>query len=248
MTERSEREKHAASFDAVAALYETVRPGYPAGAVDWLVRPEDQAVVDVGAGTGKFTRLLRRAGRVVTAVEPSGNMREQLARALPDVDVLEGAGEHLPLADSSADVITFAQAWHWVEKKAASREVARVLRPGGVLGLIWNLRDERVDWVRELGVAMHADGDQYTESIGRADVRAPFGEPERAEFPWVARYTRGQLVDLVRSRSYFIVMSPDDQRATLHAVERVLQTHPQTAGLDAFELPYVTVCFRYPRP
>jgi SAM-dependent methyltransferase len=248
MGERGDREKQGASFDAVAELYEAVRPGYPAWAVEWLVPSGARVVVDVGAGTGKFTRLLQGPGREISAVEPSQHMREQLVKALPGIHALAGSGERIPLEDGSADVVTFAQAWHWVDKEPASREVARVLRPGGILGLIWNLRDERVDWVRELGVAMHADGDGFTDATGRADVRDPFGDPERADFPWLARYTRGGLLDLVRSRSYFILMSPDEQSATLAAVNGVLDRHPQAAGGEVFDLPYVTVCFRYTRP
>jgi len=248
MAERTDKAKHAASFDTVADIYAAVRPGYPQAAADWLV-PEDAAlVVDVGAGTGKFTSQLRRPGRTVVAVDPSPHMLEQLIATVPDVEVRAGAGERIPLGDGEAHAVTFAQAWHWVDVPAASIEVGRVLRPGGTLGLIWNLRDERVDWVRQMSIAMHADGDQYSGSETRADVREPFGEPEVAQFPWVARHTRDGLLDLVRSRSYFAVMTPDQQRATLADVAELIDTHPQTAGREVIELPYVTVCFRYRRP
>ncbi|MEO8907280.1 MAG: class I SAM-dependent methyltransferase [Microbacteriaceae bacterium] len=248
MAERCDKAIRAASFDSVAEVYEAVRPSYPAQAVDWLVPANAARVADVGAGTGKFTRLLAHSGRHVIAIDPSPRMLEVLSRSLPLVDVHEGTAERIPLADASVDALTFAQAWHWVYKEPASLEAGRVLRPGGALGLIWNLRDERVDWMRELGVAMHADGDQFTDGENDPDVRSPFGEPQRAQFEWSAECTLEGLIDLVRSRSYFAVMSADGQRDTLAAVRTLIQTHPQTAGRDTIALPYVTVCFRYRRP
>jgi SAM-dependent methyltransferase len=246
---RRDREVHAASFERVADVYASARPSYPAEAAHWLVPSDARTVVDVGAGTGKFTALLTRPGRTVIAVDPSQNMLSQLRLAVPQADAVAGSAEHLPLPDGSADAVTVAQAWHWVDVPAASAEVARVLRPGGTLGLIWNYRDERVDWVRELGVAMHADGDQFTdEDLGSPRIEAPFAEPERRQFEWVATYTREGMLDLVRSRSYFAVMNPDEQAQTLQTVSTLLDTHPQTRGRDSVELPYVTVGFRYLRP
>lgn len=248
MTERRDKARHAASFDTVAAVYEASRPGYPDVAVDWLVPAEARHVADVGAGTGKFTRLLTRPGRDIVAVDPSPHMLEMLRRSLPDVDARQGTAERIPLADASVDAVTFAQAWHWVDVPAASREAGRVLRPGGTLGLVWNLRDEREDWVRELGVAMRADGDQFTDDARAPHVAEPFGEGERGRFAWTNPYSRAGLLELVRSRSYFAVMSAGEQRETLAAVSRLLDTHPQTAGLATISLPYVTLCYRYVRP
>lgn len=247
MWSRHQRKQHARSFGSVADVYESARPGYPAEAVAWLARPDEPRVVDVGAGTGKLTRLLVAGGHEVVAVDPSDQMLRVLRTAAPGVEALVGSGEHLPLADESADVVTFAQAWHWVDPQAASTEVARVLRPGGQLGLIWNLRDERVDWVRELGTAMRADGDQYADQMADPTVHEPFGEPDRAEFEWNQRLSRDELVELVRSRSYFAVMTADDQRRTLLAVRRVLDTHPQIVGSVSLSLPYVSLAFRYRR-
>jgi SAM-dependent methyltransferase len=232
----------------VASVYEASRPGYPDAALDWLVPADVRRIADIGAGTGKFTRLLASPGREVVAVDPSPHMLEVLQHALPQVDAREGTAERIPLPDASVYAVTFAQAWHWVDVPTASREVGRVLLPGGTLGLLWNLRDERVDWVRELGVAMHADGDQFTDNAKAPEVGEPFGEGERTQFEWTNPYTRESLLDLVRSRSYFAVMSPGEQRDTLAAVSRLLDSHPQTAGAETLRMPYVTLCFRYTRP
>src|SRR4051794_1947800 len=140
----------AASFGLAAREYERGRPGYPEAALDWLLPPDARDVVDLGAGTGKLTRQLAGRNLHVVAVEPSDGMRAELARALPDATALPGAAERIPLPDASADAVLVAQAWHWVDAEAAVPEVVRVLRPGGRLGLLWNLRDETVDWVAAL--------------------------------------------------------------------------------------------------
>lgn len=240
-----ELNRRAASFDAVADVYGAVRPGYPQQLSDWLVPADARQVVDVGAGTGKFTATLVRPDRTVVAVDPSGAMLAQLRRTLPGVDARIGAAEAIGVPDGWAAAVTVAQAWHWVDVPAACVEIARVLRPGGHLGLIWNYRDERVGWVRELGVAMHADGDHYTGSNETPQVVAPFGPPEIREHPWRQRLTRESLLDLVRSRSYFAVMDPQDRETALADVMAVLDTHPELAGRQSFELPYVTIAFRY---
>ncbi len=249
MRSRDEKLTHARSFGGVAEVYEASRPGYPADAVSWLVRPEQLRVVDVGAGTGKLTRALASAGHEVLAVDPSPEMLRVLRAAAPEVETMVGTGERMPVPDESVDAVTYAQAWHWVDPRVASAEAARVLKPGGTLGLIWNFRDERVDWVRELGVAMNADGDQYTEGMDEDPrVMEPFGEPERASFEWAQPLDREGVLDLVRSRSYFAVRSPRQQAQTLAAVRALLEEHPRLAGGDTLELPYVTLAFRYRRP
>lgn len=237
----------ASSFDDVAGGYDAARPSYPREAVDWVVAGDAAVVVDVGAGTGKFTRLLTRRGRTVIAVEPSANMRSELRAIMPDIETLDGSGERIPLPDASADAVTFAQAWHWVDVPVASLEAARVLRPGGILGLVWNLRDERVDWVRELGVAMRADGDHYRGEDDDTVVAEPFGAPARSLVEWVQPSTRTGILEMVRSRSYFALLSPAERAETLQAVRGVLDRHPETAG-ETILLPYVTASSRYVRP
>lgn len=245
MQDRSDLTAHAASFDQAADVYEASRPGYPAETVEWLVPRAARRVLDLGAGTGKLTRALAASGREVVAVDPSAEMLRVLGEKLPGVEALQGTAEALPLPDASVDAVTVAQAWHWVDTARAVPELTRVLTQGGVLGLVWNSRDERVDWVAELGRAMNSNADSYTASGMAPVVGGPFGEPERIELRWTQHYTREALLELVRSRSYFIVRSAEEQAATLAAVGELLDTHPALAGLDGVELPYVTEAFRY---
>lgn len=227
----------AASFDAVAGIYSRSRPSYPIDSVEWLVG-DASSIVDVGAGTGLFTRLLVAPGRTVVAVEPSAPMLAELRRMLPGVVAFEGTAERIPLPDAGADLVVLAQAWHWVDPGAAAPEVARVLRPHGRLGLVWNLRDERVAWVRALGDAMRADGDHFRGDLSDPRVGAPFGEPERQIVEWTRSVTREALLDDVRSRSYFALLDDDEQRAV---IDDVVATLPD----GVIELPYVTAAFRY---
>lgn len=233
----------ASSFDAVAGLYANARPSYPRAAVEWVLADHPRDVVDVGAGTGVFARLMVAPGRTVLAVEPSRPMLEELSRALPDVVALEGSAESLPLPDASVDAVVFAQAWHWVDAARASEEAARVLRPGGSLTLLWNLRDERVPWVRALGGAMRADGDHFRGEMEDPRMGPGFGDPERFVHEWVREVTAEQVLDDVRSRSYFALLSPAEQAEVTDAVMAVLAT-VATPGAT-LSLPYVTPAFRY---
>ncbi len=159
-------EEKATSFGSVADSYDRVRPGPAAAALDWLVPAGCEVAVDLAAGTGLFTRaLLGRAARVV-AVEPDARMREVLARRSPGVDVREGRGEAMPLPDASADAVFVSTAWHWLDLPRAVPEIARVLRPGGRLGVIWTSRDRDEDWVAELDL-LRLDSTGALTSAGR---------------------------------------------------------------------------------
>ena len=173
----------AASFGAAAAVYERGRPSYPAEAIDWLIPRGARRVLDLGAGTGKLTRQLRDRGLDVVAVEPSRGMREQLSESVADIPVFPGSAEDIPLSGGSVDVVLVAQAWHWVDPQRAVPEVARVLTSGGQLGLLWNVRDEREDWVAELGRIIHGDHGQDLASSG-PPVGPPFGPVERLDVEW----------------------------------------------------------------
>jgi SAM-dependent methyltransferase len=234
----------ALTFGQEAAAYERGRPGYPDEAVEWILARAASGgarldVVDVGAGTGKFTASLTQGPAEVTAVEPDPAMRARLAASLPGVTAVDGSAEHLPLADSSADLVTMAQAWHWVEVEHASLEIARVLRPGGALALVWNVRDAEVPWVSELTRVM---GSSIAEDFDteKPPVAPPLERTEYAEFRWTNELDRAAFRDMVASRSYVIAMTPEERESLFTELETFLRTHPDLAGGELIPLPYVT--------
>ena len=234
----------ALTFGKAAEDYERGRPGYPAEALDWIfsrLRTGSGTIdaVDIGAGTGKFTRALAARNIRLTAVEPDDVMRQTLSANLPAVRAFAGTAESIPAPADSFDLATLAQAWHWVDSDAASVEVARVLCPGGLLALVWNIRDESVDWVARLGEVI---GSSAAEEFD--NVNPPIGEPLHreayAEFRWNASISREEIFAMVTSRSYIIAVSDDDRRDVLDRVGKLLDEHPQVAGLAEFSLPYIT--------
>jgi SAM-dependent methyltransferase len=235
----TDRSLHANSFGPVAHIYERGRPPYPPTAVDWLLPPGTPRVLDLGAGTGKLTRQLHERGLPVTAVDPSEGMLSELRRVLPDVPAHLGSAERIPLPDASADAVLMAQAWHWVEPANAVPEIARVLSPGGRLGLLWNLRDDTADWVRRLGQIIDSADQGRDITLGES-----FGPVEVREFRWTHHITRDALLDLVASRSHVILLPPDERAAVLAQVRQLMVTHPALIGRAEYDLPYVTHCAR----
>jgi ubiquinone/menaquinone biosynthesis C-methylase UbiE len=243
----ADKSGRAASFDQAAEVYERARPEYPVDAVDWLLPPDAKVVLDLGAGTGKLTRALAARGLEVAAVDPSPNMLAQLSAAIPGATVSVGTAEDIPLADASVDAIVVGQAWHWVDQQRAIPQVARVLRPGGTLGLIWNMRDERTPWVARLTEVMHpAEGEVFART-GTIE-RGPFSEIESANFEWSAEVSRDDLVNLLRSRSYFITADEAEQASILQGVHDLLDNDPDVGGQQTWTMPYVTRAFRMRLP
>jgi SAM-dependent methyltransferase len=242
MSDSDLRAAQAGSFGAAADVYERGRPGYPEAALDWLLPTRAERVLDLGAGTGKLTRQLIARGLDVVAVEPSAGMRQQFSRVIPDVPAVAGTAEAIPLRDRSVDVVLVAQAWHWVDVPRACAEVARVLRPGGRLGLMWNERDERVAWVARLSEIIKAGVEQFSRT--QPPVLAPLGAVEHLEVEWRNAMTPATLIDMVSSRSYVIVADQAQRDRILGDVRALLASDPRLAGREQFELPYVTSCTR----
>ncbi|HZR97041.1 MAG TPA: class I SAM-dependent methyltransferase [Gaiellaceae bacterium] len=233
----SELDRYRLSFGGVADVYERSRPLYAAEAIAWLRgRLPLGRVLDLGAGTGKLTRQLVEAGADVVAVEPDAQMRAVLARVLPQVELLEGSAEAIPLPDGSVDVVTAAQAFHWFDAERALPEIHRVLRPGGGVALLWNeWADEPLTRRLEEIVAPLRPASSHRSS----DAQHPLaGTPLFANlgirsFPHADTVDPETLVERVASVSA-VVVAPADAR------ERALAEVRALAGDAPLRFPLVT--------
>ncbi len=247
MTQDASRATLATSFGQATSAYNTGRPTYPAPAVRWMLGDGEAHVVDVadiGAGTGKLTEGLLAPDRTVVAVDPDAAMLASLAERLPGVRTLVGTGEAIPLPDGSLDALTFGQAWHWVDQAAASREAARVLRPGGSLGLIWNLRDPQIAWVNQLTDIMRASAAERHLADGGPTVGPELGPLESFEHRWTRAMTVDDILAMVTSRSHFITAPADEQADILARARALLTSHPDLASSTTITMPYVTTAYR----
>ncbi|HEV3450795.1 MAG TPA: class I SAM-dependent methyltransferase [Acidimicrobiia bacterium] len=238
----------AAGFGAGADAYERARPSYPPDAVAWLTRSlrlgPGRVLVDLAAGTGKLTRLLTPTGAWTLAVEPVAGMRRVLRAALPAVAVVAGTAEALPLAGGAVDAVTVAQAFHWFDADAAFAELARVLRPGGRVGLVWNARDRTVGWVDALWSMMDRverkapwrDHERWSQSA--LGSRPGFGPLHTATFRHEQRVTPDGILDRFASVSHVAALPDAERRALLDEIAAVLARHPDTAGRPELAIPY----------
>ncbi|WP_342050280.1 MULTISPECIES: class I SAM-dependent methyltransferase [unclassified Cupriavidus] len=245
---------HAAAqgFSSQADTYARGRPDYPKEIAEWLRDTVGLAagrtVVDLGAGTGKFTRLLQPTGATIIAVEPVAQMRDQLSGALPGVQAVAGTAESMPLPDASVDAVVCAQAFHWFANTAAMREIRRVLRPGGRLGLVWNVRDESVDWVARLTDIMkpfEGDAPRFHRGDWRKVFPADgFGPLALTSLPYSHTGAPEQvIVDRVMSVSFIASLQPAQQDAVRAQLHDVIAHHPALAGQDIVSFPYRTEAY-----
>jgi SAM-dependent methyltransferase len=253
----------ATSFGTVAESYDRVRPGPAPAALDWLVPSGCQVAVDLAAGTGLFTRAL--VGRVpeIIAVEPDDRMRSVLAGRTDGVRVVEGRGEALPLPDSSADALFVSTAWHWFDPEIAVPEIARVLRDGGRLGVLWTSRDRSADWEAELDLlrmpVVPDSDDESDEPHTIEEVReqldrhhtvtlphgAPFENLEVSSFTYHRTMEIGDVLDWLATNSAFIMAAPADREAGLARCRAALL---KRSGGDAhIDIPMRTWCWRADR-
>jgi SAM-dependent methyltransferase len=238
-------ERRRLSFGGWAQSYDDFRPGYPTDAVTWALGSPAEGtrldVVDLGAGTGRLSGVLDGLGHRVTAVEPDPQMRAVAARTLP-VRVAAGSAEDTGLPAACADAVVVGQAFHWFDRDRALPEIARVLRPGGSLGVIWNARDDRVPWVRDfcdiVGQTERLSSDEQLE-LGQGTDFAPL---EHAQFEHVQVLDLTGLLGLLGTFSY--VRLSEHRQHIEERVRELATNHPDLRGSHSFPLAYVTEVYR----
>ena len=247
---------HAAAhggYAAEAGRYASGRPSYPAALKGWLevelgLGP-GRKVLDLGAGTGKFTAQLVQTGAEVVAVEPVAAMREQLGARLAGVTVLDGRAQAIPLPSQSLDAIVCAQAFHWFASVEALAEMHRVLKPGGCLGLVWNVRDESVDWmaaITALITPFEGDAPRYY----KGDWRRPFegfrgfGPLEPSSFPHAHVGPQANvIVDRFLSVSFIATLDAASKAGVAARLQHLVEHHPALCGRETVVAPYRTEAF-----
>jgi len=239
-------------FAAGATTYAAGRPGYPPEIVGWLRSSlgleKGRTVLDLGAGTGKFLASLRQTEAAIAAVEPVLEMRELLAANNPDVRTLAGSAEAIPLADGSMDAVVSAQAFHWFANAQALTEIRQVLKPGGSLGLIWNVRDENVDWVAALTQMMapyEGSAPRYHSGEWRKMFPAPgFGPLQERHFRHEHAGPPEQVIlNRVLSVSFIAALSSEEQESVAARVRQLIDSFPAIARQEQVAFPYRTVAF-----
>ena len=238
---RSERPVPALSFGGVAAAYDRARPTYPVEAAAWLAGSADAQVLELGAGTGKLTEQLVGLGHRVLATDPLDPMLRLLVRRVPAATPALAVAERIPVRARAVDTVVGAQSFHWWDLDRALPEIARVLRPGGHLSLAWNLRDERIPWVRRLGELIGTQEQQNdpTHALLSSNL---FGFVESTTFRFWQPLDRERLHDLVLSRSNIAVMQDSERERVLRKVDGLYDEYGR--GHDGMLLPYVTHCYR----
>jgi len=239
-------------FSTQAGTYTQGRPDYPDELNRWLRGTlgidAQSTVVDLGAGTGKFTRLLKPLTEHLIGVEPVAAMRKEFAAQLPDVHIVQGTAQSIPLADASVDALVCAQAFHWFADTTALAEIHRVLKPGGNLGLVWNVRDESVDWVAEITrIITPYEGDTprfHTGHWRRAFDGRYFSRPELTCFNY-SHTGSAETVIMNRFLSVsFIAALPAAEKAVVtERLRELINTHPALRGKETVAFPYQTQAY-----
>jgi SAM-dependent methyltransferase len=262
-----QKARRSGSFGAVASTYERFRPGPPPAAISWMLPESATRVVDLGAGTGAMTKdLLSRVDHVI-AIEPDDRMREILATNLPEATAIRGTGESIPLDTSSVDVVLASSSWHWMDADRALDETARILVPGGTLGVVWAGPDPDGPFVSQaqamLSEMSSGKGEPGTSSDGSRDLgdevmdtqnrvetvlRIPdsslFAQPEHESWTWDVALTADELIGLLGTFSWIITM-PDDRRAhVISEARRVLQDGLGIAGDVKVDVQYLSEAWR----
>ncbi|HEX3822915.1 MAG TPA: class I SAM-dependent methyltransferase [Mycobacteriales bacterium] len=249
MATRAER---ARSFGSIAADYDRLRPGPAPAALDWLIPDGCETAVDLAAGTGLLTRALAERIPHVIAVEPDPQMRAVLSAKSPEVDVVDGLGEAIPLPDAIVDALFISSAWHWLDPERAVPEIARVLKDGGRFGVLRSGRDREIDWVHDLDrlpQQRHEDGAAADRERQRREVLASdegeFVHVDRRLFNFTRRMTIDDVVELTATYSG-VITAPAEEREVVLSTARA-NLHDRFPGQSEVDFPMRTWCWRADR-
>lgn len=249
---RSDLDARRGSFLSKADDYERYRPDYPSAAIAWVVGSPSKRVIDIGCGPGNLTMRLNVFGHDVVGVDPSAAMLTGARKK--GLRVVRGTVEALPFRHASVDVVTAATAFHWFDHERAVPEMRRVLRDGGRVGLVSNIRDETVPWVESLSEIIGSESAMAATLGGAEGMPAEFKmtleaggmfkSMEHEVFDFEQELTEEALVGLVASRSYVAILPEDERGPLLAAVRTLCETHPDLRGRSRFSMPYKTHAFR----
>ncbi len=229
------------SFGPVADAYDRARPSYPDEAIGWMTGSGRSMVLELGAGTGKLTEVLHGSGHDLLATDPLPEMLVRLARRVPARHVVASA-EQIPLRSRSVDVVVCGQSFHWFDHERALPEIARVLRPGGVLALAWNTYDVSIPWVKRLKRLLTPAG-ASDDDLAMPLMETPyFGFVDHRQFRFWQPHTAASLADLARSVSHVSSMNEHERARVLGKVAALYAEYGR--GHDGMQVPYVTRCYR----
>ncbi|HET7350592.1 MAG TPA: methyltransferase domain-containing protein [Marmoricola sp.] len=227
-------------FGRVADAYDRARPSYPTEAVSWLAGRSPVRVLELGAGTGKLTSVLHAEGHQVLATDPLPEMLSRLREHVAVPHVVAGA-EHIPLRSRSVDVVVCGQSFHWFDHDVAMAEIARVLRPGGILAVVWNTYDVGIPWVKRLRKMIGPE--RTTEEAVMPLMESPyFGFVEHERYRFWQPHTADTLLDLARSVSRVAALDEHARSRVLHDVEKLYADYGR--GPDGMQVPWLTECYR----
>ena len=243
----------AKGFRAGAATYVEGRPDYPPEIENWLIHDlgvnKGKTALDLAAGTGKFSPRLLATGATVLAVDPVQAMLDQLIRQYPQIDARIGSAQHIPLGDASLDAVICAQSFHWFSTSEALEEIRRVLKPGGALGLVWNVRDDSVPWVAALTPIMkpfEAGAPRFHSQKWRGVFpAAKFSElREKRFFHSHTGPPEKVIVDRILSVSFMAALPIEERARVTSQLREVIAAYPELAGKAEVAFPYETLaCF-----
>lgn len=239
-------------YTAEAITYKEGRPDYPHQVIDWLKNDlalsNNASVIDLGSGTGKFIPYLQAVTNNIVAIEPVAAMQEQLLEIFPNILIKAGTAERMPIADQSVDAVVCAQSFHWFANRRALQEISRVLKPEGKLALVWNVRDESVDWVAALSAITNPfEGDTpryYTMQWRKLFPNDLFSDLQLTE---ATNDFQGTVEDVIIKRtlsvSFIAKLPQSEQDKVIHKVKELISKTICLTDKAHVIFPYVTKMF-----